>query len=68
MIKAIIVKRQFMFLAVVILACGSFSCMYGKSYYEPIPQRDATIQSPQEERVEEIESTEKRIPGPWHEK
>jgi hypothetical protein len=61
------VKKPFLLLAV-LLACGQFSCMYSRSYYEPVPERDATISPQPEERVEEVESTEKTILGPWHEK
>ena len=62
------VKKLLVFAAAALLACGLFSCRYGRPYSGPVAQRDATIASQEEERVEEMERTEKTMTGEWHEK
>jgi len=52
--------------AAAVFACVTASCAYRRPY-QHAPQRDATI-SPQEERVEELERTERTETGPWQEK
>jgi hypothetical protein len=51
-----------------LLAFCAASCAYDRPYYEPAPQREATISTQEPTRVEEVERTEKTIPGPWEPK
>lgn len=60
--------KRLLFFAALLILCGSVSCAYRRPYSEPGPQRDATIPQQQEERVEELERTEKTITGDWQEK
>jgi hypothetical protein len=59
-------KVLFGFIVFAAIACCVVSCAY-REPYQRVPQRDATI-SPQEERVEELERTERTETGPWQEK
>lgn len=61
-------KSLLILVAVLLLACGGFSCMQRRYRTNPVGQRDATVPAQDEERVEELESTEKTITSPWHEK
>ena len=54
--------------AVLLLLLCAVSCAYDRPYYEPAPQRDATIAPQEPTRVEEVERTEKTVPGPWEPK
>ncbi len=63
-------KRLLILVAALLLACSALSCAYRyrRQRIYPVGQREATVPSQDEERVEELESTEKTITGPWHEK
>jgi hypothetical protein len=53
--------------AVLLMFCA-VSCAHGQPRREPVPQRDATISSQEPTGIEEVERTEKTIPGQWEPK
>ena len=61
-------KKLPVFALVALLAFCLSSCRYGRPYSRPAAQRDATVASQEQERVEELERTEKTMTGEWHEK
>ena len=61
-------KKLLVLAGALLLAFSTFSCMHRRYRTDPVGQREATVPAHDEERVEELESTEKTITSPWQEK